>query len=189
MAIWNTGDSVNSYSKTGALSLTVLLALQALAETSPDAALETLHKAGANANETEFVAALAPDAVFIGGGDAVRLQGQALRNFISESFASGNAWDYRSSGRDVRLSADGTVAWFDESLEHDQLGRGRGSGVLVQSGGGWQIVQYVLTVPLPGSAVVSEVVTPGVVAPAAPDTARKPQCRKVRHKTNKKASC
>lgn len=180
---------MNIYSTTGTLLLGVLFTLQALAEASADAALDSLHKAGADADAAEFVIVLAPDAVFLGVDDGNRLQGQALRNFVSESFASGNTWGYRSSDRDIRLSADGTVAWFDESLEHEQLGRGRGSGVLIKNDGSWQVVQYDLTVPLPGAAVVSDVVTPGAVAPAAPEAPQKPQCRKVRHKTNKQASC
>jgi hypothetical protein len=180
---------MNIYSTTGTLLLGVLFTLQALAEASPEAALDTLHKAGAEANQADFIAVLAQDAVFLGVGDGTRLQGQALRDFVSESFASGNTWDYRTSERDVRLSADGTVAWFDESLEHDQLGRGRGSGVLIQNGGGWKVVQYDLTVPQPGAAVVSEAETPGAAAPAASTTPQKPRCRKIRHKTNKQASC
>lgn len=180
---------MNIYSSTVTLLLGILFTVQALADASPEAALETLQQAGADANETVFVAALAADAVFLGVGDGTRLQGQALRNFISESFASGNAWGYRSSERDVRLSADGTVAWFDESLEHDQLGRGRGSGVLIQSGGVWQVAQYDLTVPLPGTAVVSGTEMPSAVTPVVTEPPRKPECRKARHKTNKKATC
>lgn len=180
---------MNTYSSIGTVLLGVLFTVQANADASPGAALETLQQAGADANEAHFVAVLAPDAVFLGVGDGKRLQGQALRNFISESFASGNTWGYRSSERVVRLSADGTVAWFDESLEHDQLGRGRGSGVLIQSGGVWQVAQYDLTVSLPGTTAVSAAESPAAVAPAVTEPPRKPECRKARHKTNKKATC
>jgi hypothetical protein len=180
---------MNIYTRSGALLPGLLFTVQALAEASPEAALDTLHRAGAEANQADFIAVLAPSVVFLGVGDGTRLQGQALRDFVSESFASGNTWDYRTNERDVRLSADGSVAWFDESLEHDQLGRGRGSGVLTQNGGAWKVVQYDLTVPLPGAVVVSEAETPAAVAPAVSKKPQKPQCRKVRHKTNKQASC
>jgi hypothetical protein len=180
---------MNIYSTISALLLGLLFALQALAEASPEAALDTLHRAGAEANQADFIGVLAQGVVFLGVGDGTRLQGQALRDFVSESFASGNTWDYRTSERDVRLSADGSVAWFDESLEHDQLGRGRGSGVLTQNEGAWKIAQYDLTVPLPGAVEVSEAETPGAAAPAMSKTPQKPRCRKIRHKTNKQASC
>ena len=170
----------------GTLLLGLLFTLRAFADGSPEAALDSLHEAGAAANQVEFIAMLAPEAVFLGVDGSARLQGQSLRDYVSESFASGNAWDYRSSEREMRRSSDGTIAWFDESLQHDQLGSGRGTGVLVQSGGVWKIAQYNLTIPLPGAAV-SGVQTSG--APPITEAPQEPECRKIRHKTNKQASC
>ncbi|CAA0114854.1 Uncharacterised protein [Halioglobus japonicus] len=167
-------------SRAGAVLLCLLFNLQAFAETSPQATLDALHQAGADANHTAFNAALAPDAVFLGVGESVRLQGQALRDFIDESFGSGNAWDYSSSAREVQLSADGSIAWFDEALQSDQLGRAYGSGVLTQSGGIWKVVQYNLVVSPEAQSVA---------APVVPEEPKKPECRKTRHKTNKKATC
>jgi hypothetical protein len=176
----------------GALMLGLMITAQAHAETSPAATLDAFYKAGAGANESAFIAQLAEDAVLLGVDGDVRLQGQSLRDYVDKNFGSasvtnGNAWGYHSSDREIRLSADGSVAWFDESLQHEQLGAGRASGVLVANGGNWKIAQYNLMVPLPGVAVVSPA---GTAASAVPVAApQKPQCQQLRHKTNKKGSC
>jgi hypothetical protein len=49
----------------------------------------------------------------------------------------------------VTLAEDGSTAWFDEMLENQSYGTTRGTGVLVRTAGGWKIVQYHLTIPLP----------------------------------------
>ena len=170
----------------GTLILGLLFTLRAFAEGSPEAALDSLHRAGAAANPVEFIGMLAPEAVFLGVDGSARLQGQSLRDYVSESFASGNAWDYSSSEREMRLSSDGAIAWFDECLQHHQRGSGRGTGVLIYSGGAWKIAQYNLTIPLPGAAV-SGAQSSG--PPAVTEAPQKPECRKIRHKTNKQASC
>ena len=132
----------------------------------------------------------------VDGGE--RLQGEALRDYVSKSFGSesatatnGNSWGYHSSDRHIRLSADGTVAWFDESLQHEQLGAGRASGVLVANGGNWKIAQYNRIAPLPGVAVASPA---GAAAPAAAAAVpaagpKKSGCMQLRHKTNSKGGC
>ncbi len=173
---------------------------QVLAQASPEAALDALHKAGADANPTVFTALLAEDVVFLGMDAANRLEGQAVRNFVTDSFAKGNAWTFRSGQRETRLSNDGTVAWFDESLAHDQLGHGRGTGVLIRMGEGWKVAQYNLTVPLPNAAVATSgsggaqaVIPAGTAtnpAPAiAPATQEKKRCMMTSFKTNTRADC
>lgn len=44
---------------------------------------------------------------------------------------------------------DGRVAWFDELLDSASYGECRGTGVLEKIEGGWKIVQYHLTIPMP----------------------------------------
>ena len=175
---------MNFYSTVAALLLGFFLAVSAMAEASPESTLDALHQAGAAGDQAGFVALLAPDAVFIGvvDGDA-RLQGAALRDFIS----AGSDWDYRATEREVRVSGDGTVAWFDEVLRREPLAGGRGSGVLVSSDGVWKIAQYHLSAPQ--ADVAATAVAPAPAAPAATQAQQKPECRKIRHKTNKQASC
>lgn len=181
----------------GALLLGLAIAAQTHADASPTATLDAFYKAGAGANQSAFIAQLTEDAVLLGVDGGTRLQGQALRDYVSKSFGSesvtatnGNTWGYHSSDRQIRLSADGAVAWFDESLQHEQLGAGRASGVLVANGGNWKIAQYNRTLPLPGVAVASPAGAGGAAAGAVPAAApQKPKCNQLRHKTNTKGSC
>lgn len=185
-----------------ALWLGLASSAQVLAQASPDTTLDALHQAGAEANQAAFSALLATDVVFLGIDGTNRLEGQSVRDFVSKSFTSGNAWTYRSSQRETRLSADGTVAWFDESLETDQLGRGRGTGVLIHDSDGWKVAQYSLTLPLANGAmptagaVGTQVIaspgaasTSGATGTPATDAQEKPRCQMTSFKTNSRASC
>jgi hypothetical protein len=186
----------------GALLSGLAVTMLALAQASPDAALDALHKAGADANSAAFESLLAQDVVFLGVDGDARLEGQSARDFLSEHLMQGNAWAYRSIERETRLSPDGSVAWFDETLQHDQLGRGRGTGVLIRGSEGWKVAQYSLIVPLPGGAVSISGAsgTQAVTAPGAansPDatvvqptgTQEKKRCMMTSHKTNTRAEC
>jgi len=177
------------------LLLALLWAGYASGDTPADA-LDALHRAGENADPAAFISLLTSDAVVLGLAGNARLTGKSLRDFIGASFPGGEAWNYRGAQREIRYSADGTVAWFDESLTRDHLERGRGSGVLVRTGAGWRVAQYSLNLcansgrppPAAGTqkdtAAAAAVGEPGVTAPED-----KRECRRMRHKTNKVSSC
>lgn len=174
----------------GALLFGLSVTLLAHADATPDAALDALHKAGADANAAAFEALLSEDVVFLGVGGAGRLEGHAARAYFSELIAQGNVWAYSSSLRETRVSADGSVAWFDETLEHGQLGLGRATGVLVRSGEGWKVAQYNLTVPVSGGVAVSGAVNGSGAAGVQPvEVQEKDRCKMTRHKTNTRAKC
>ena len=186
----------------GALLWGFAVTMLALAQASPDAALDALHKAGADANSAAFEALLAPDVVFLGVEGAARLEGQSARDFFSEHLMQGNAWAYRSMEKETRQSTDGSVAWFDETLQHDQLGRGRGTGVLILSSEGWKLAQYNLIVPLPSGAgsasgvLGTQAITgpgaansPGATGVQPTGTQQKKRCMMTSHKTNTRAEC
>jgi hypothetical protein len=178
--------------------LMLALAGSVHAQDSPDSTLDALHKAGADANQPAFTALLAEDVIFLGMDGANRLEGAAARNFVRDSFASGKAWTYNSSLREIRLSGDGSVAWFDEALEHDRRGNGRGTGVLIREGGGWKVAQYSLTMPLPDALAGTSAAVgaqAGAAASAPPTDVQatqkqeKPRCQMISHKTNTRADC
>lgn len=190
-----------------ALLLFLAYSHHTFAEGAPASTLEALQQAGAEADPAAFLALLSTDAVFLGVDGTNRLQGQSLRSFVSEQFSRGEAWEYRSHGREIMLSADGEVAWFNETLAHDQLGHGWGSGVLIKTGAGWRVAQYNFSIVAPDNITAS--VAPINQQPAnseadisidtasdtaAPDTLttepeKKKGCRRIRHKTNKVSRC
>ena len=179
-------------------------------ETDPiNTILDGFHAAAADADYDRYTELMARDIVFLGTDAGERWQGRAFTDFAQPHFENGKGWKYLPRDRSISLSADGSVAWFDELLSHEKLGTCRGSGVLVREAGEWRVAQYNLSVPIPndlvygvaeqvqafesgddsvtaGAATVSATVADDVDA-EADEPAKK--CRERRHKTNRKASC
>ena len=119
--------------------------------------LDAFHAAAARADLDTYLGLLTAEAVFLGTDGTERWQGEEFRQFVSSDFSGGEGWTYTAQERRVTLSADGRIAWFDETLDHDQLGRCRGSGVLLLENGTWRIAQYNLSVPIPNHMLRSVV--------------------------------
>jgi hypothetical protein len=198
------------------LSLLVLMiaalgALPARGE-SPETVLDNLLRARAVSDPAAFLGQLAPDAVVLGMHGSGALSGPALQDSIATLFADGAAAGYRRVHRDIRYSAAGDTAWFNESLESPAGGRAWGSGVLVRTGAGWKVAQYSTgpaqlsptagSAPVPAPADMAAPAGPVQAAgeptatdsPANSDTAaaepaKKRECRRMRHKTNRASSC
>ena len=130
---------------------------QAETEVALASTLDSFHQAAARADIDSYLAAMTDDVVFLGTDGSERWQGQAFRDFARTHFNAGRGWTYNPVARNITVAADGKTAWFDETLHNDNLGQCRGSGVMVQSGGGWKIAQYNLSVPVP-NAMVHDVV-------------------------------
>ncbi|WP_224242940.1 nuclear transport factor 2 family protein [Hyalangium gracile] len=115
------------------------------------AVLDDWHKAAAEADEARYFGHFTADGVFLGTDATERWTRDAFRAWARPFFARGKAWSFRSVSRNIALSRDGTVAWFDEALDTPNMGPCRGSGVLVKEAGGWKIAQYNLSVPIPNA--------------------------------------
>jgi ketosteroid isomerase-like protein len=110
--------------------------------------LDRFHAVAAAADEDKYFALLAPEAVFLGTDASERWTKSEFRAYAHPYFAKGRGWTYRS--RDRHVSILGTVAYFDEMLDHDSYGELRGTGVLRREDQGtWRIVQYNLTFTVP----------------------------------------
>jgi ketosteroid isomerase-like protein len=94
------------------------------------AVLDDWHKAAAAADEARYFGHFTPDAVFLGTDATERWTRDAFRAWAKPFFARGKAWSFRAVSRNISLSKDGTVAWFD---------------------GSWKIAQYNLSVPIPNA--------------------------------------
>jgi hypothetical protein len=110
--------------------------------------LDSFHAAAASANEEGYFALFSEGGVFLGTDGTERWTVPQFRAYAHPRFASGKAWSFRAIHRD--LSVHGDFAWFDEDLDTPNLGRARGSGVLVRDPRGeWKVAQYNLSVPIP----------------------------------------
>ncbi len=117
-------------------------------------AIDQFHAAAARGDQGAYLSLLTDEVVFLGTDVTERWQGQAFRDFVAAHFVNGKGWVYHVAERKVEMSYKGDTAWFDELLNNEQLGRCRGSGVLVRDDLGWKIAQYNLSVPVPNSVVV-----------------------------------
>jgi len=114
-----------------------------------NAVLDDWHRAAAQADEARYFGHFTKDAVFLGTDGTERWTRDAFRAWARPYFTAGKAWSFTPSARQVSLSPDGKVAWFDEALATGNMGPARGSGVLVKEPGGWKLAQYNLSVPIP----------------------------------------
>lgn len=120
------------------------------------ATLDAWHSAAAAAQEEKYFSFFTPDAVFLGTDATERWTLEEFRQFAHPYFARGKAWSFRAVRRNVSISPDEKLAWFDEALDTPNLGPARGSGVLLLEKGVWKIAQYNLSVPIP-NALMDEV--------------------------------
>jgi pimeloyl-ACP methyl ester carboxylesterase len=124
-------------------------ARRAQAEAQVRARLDEFHAAASRADFAGYFACLAPDAVFLGTDATERWTVPQFRAFCEPYFSKGRGWTYVARERHVRLSREGTSAWFDERLDSASYGEVRGSGALRLDGGTWRVTQYVMSLPVP----------------------------------------
>ena len=110
--------------------------------------LDNWHKAAANAKFDDYMNAMASDAIYIGTDATENWNKKDFMIFAKPYFDKGKAWSFTALERNVYISKDQNVAWFDELLE-TQMKICRGSGVLVKVGKKWKIQHYVLSMTIP----------------------------------------
>ncbi|MFT7244155.1 MAG: hypothetical protein ACI82A_001505 [Candidatus Azotimanducaceae bacterium] len=135
--------------------LGVLLSVSAPATASSEDELNQLldgfHDAASRADFTDYFSRFAQESVFLGTDATERWTLEEFKAYTKPHFAGGRGWSYKSVERFWRIS--GNVAWFDEQLDNDGLGRCRGSGVAVLENGEWKVAQYNLALLIPNDIV------------------------------------
>jgi hypothetical protein len=136
--------------------------------------LDGWHEAAARADEEAYFSRLSEAAVFLGTDATERWDKAAFRDFAHPHFAKGKAWSFQAVRRDISLSDDGQIGWFDEDLDTPNLGPARGSGVVIKSDKRWLITHYNLTITVPNErfeavkALLEQPPTPEPPAPKSP---------------------
>lgn len=123
-------------------------------ETGPETiakVLDDFHDAASKADGARYFGHFAPNGVFIGTDVHERWTLEQFQGYAKPYFDKGQGWTYvpRQKDRHIDVSADGSVAWFDEMLDNAKYGLTRGSGVLIRDKDTWRIAQYNLSVPIP----------------------------------------
>ncbi len=117
-----------------------------------DQVLDQWHKAAAEADFESYFEKMTTDAVFLGTDASENWQYQEFKDFSKPYFDNGKAWNFTAVERNIYLSENGNMAWFDELLD-TQMELCRGSGVLKKVNDNWKIAHYVLSIAVPNENV------------------------------------
>lgn len=105
------------------------------------------HKDAANA-DTAYFDKMASNGIYIGTDKTELWARDEFKKWASPFFKRKSAWDFKATSRNVYLSDNKKMAWFDELLD-TWMGPCRASGVLKKKGKSWEICHYQLSVTLP----------------------------------------
>ena len=119
-------------------------------------ALDTWHKAAAEAKFDTYFNLMTSDAIFIGTDATENWNKAQFKAFAKPFFDRGKAWSFTAVERHIFFDKSGQIAWFDELL-NTQMKICRGSGVLIKVGNDWKIKQYVLSMTVPNDNVTEVV--------------------------------
>ena len=114
--------------------------------------LDAWHEAAANADFQTYFNSMGEQSVFIGTDAMENWQREAFEAFSKPYFDQGKAWAFKARERNIYLSSDASIAWFDELLD-TWMGTCRGSGVLENTEGTWKIRHYVLSITIPNEEI------------------------------------
>jgi hypothetical protein len=110
--------------------------------------LDDWHQAAANNDQEAYFECIDDAGIYIGTDSSEIWTRQQFYDWSAPHFNEEKGWAFRKKSRNIYLTDECEVAWFDELLEY---GKGilRGSGVLVKRGDEWRIIHYVLSIPIP----------------------------------------
>lgn len=91
---------------------------------------------------------MAKDGVYIGTDKSEHWSTAEFRVWAKKYFDAKKAWSFKATRRNVFMSADHKTIWFDELLD-TQFGPSMASGVINNTGKGFEIVHYQLSMAVP----------------------------------------
>jgi hypothetical protein len=110
--------------------------------------LDDWHNDASRTDMTAYFDKIDEQGVYIGTDATENWTKKAFYDWSKPYFEKGKAWSFHAEERNIYLSEDQKIAWFDEKLS-SASGPLRGSGVLINRNGQWKILHYVLSLPVP----------------------------------------
>jgi hypothetical protein len=95
---------------------------------------------------------IAPNGVYIGTDKSEVWTRDQFKAWARPYFDAGKAWSFTAQKRNVYFSSDRRYVWFDEQLT-TQMGTCQASGVLRNTGKGFLIEHYQLSLAVPNGLV------------------------------------
>ena len=130
------------------LLLPVLINAQEPLKDQLNVFLDEWHADAARVDMNAYFDKIDEEGIYIGTDATENWTKQAFYDWSKPYFDKGKAWTFNAIERNLYVSEDGTLAWFDEKLQAS-YGMLRGSGVLRWKEGSWKIMHYVLSLPVP----------------------------------------
>lgn len=121
-------------------------------KTEISAMLDAFNIAAAKADFNGYFGYFADESTFIGTDATEVWDKKAFMIWAKPHFDKKKTWDFTVLKRNIYLSKDGKLAWFDELLD-TQMKICRGSGVVEKINGAWKVKQYVLSMTIPNEIV------------------------------------
>lgn len=107
--------------------------------------LDNWHQAAADADLEKYFDFIDEDGYYLGTDQSEIWTKEQFLGFCKPYFEKKNTWDFKAVSRNVYLSEDRKMAWFEEVLD-TWMGACRGSGVLIFNGEIWKLKQYNLAI-------------------------------------------
>jgi hypothetical protein len=114
-----------------------------------NAFLDAWHDDATNARMAHFDK-MAKDGVLIGTDKTEQWSRDEFIKYAKPDFEAKKGFALKATKRNVHLSADKSIAWFDELLD-SKMGVCQASGVLRKTPGGYEVVHYQLSLAVPNS--------------------------------------
>lgn len=92
--------------------------------------IDKWHNAASRADMQAYFDKIDENGIYIGTDATEHWTRQAFYDWSKPYFDKGKAWSFQAEERNIYLSDDGNLAWFDEKLS-SASGPLRGSGVLI----------------------------------------------------------
>jgi hypothetical protein len=110
--------------------------------------LDEWHNDASRADMQAYFDKIDENGIYIGTDASEHWTKNAFYDWSKPYFDKGQAWSFKAEERNIFLSEDQKIAWFDEKLTAVS-GPLRGSGVIINWNGQWKIMHYVLSVTVP----------------------------------------
>jgi ketosteroid isomerase-like protein len=132
------------------------------AETHPEEqiheVMDAWHHAASVADSTTYFGSMASDeSIFIGTDEAERWTTLEFKSWSRRYFQRASAWTFVPVARERHVHTQGDVAWLDEKLDSEHMGRCRGTAILTfdHDSGSWKIAHYTLSYAVPNDVADS----------------------------------
>ncbi len=109
---------------------------------------------------------MAKDGVYIGTDKSEHWSTAEFRVWAKKYFDAKKAWRFKATRRNIFMSADHKTIWFDELLE-TSFGPAMSSGVINNTGQGFEIAHYQLSMAVPNAIqpAISKLIKDAEAAP------------------------